>query len=168
MGGDGGFIAKRSEIVKLGKGQRQQIQSNVSDYRYCSLSHEELRDPIVSCKRGKLYNKEAVVKYILDKRLRGQSKVEGDSAKIENTEQDIVAGHIKRLKDVTDLKLTRGDDGRVICPVTRRQMNGLTKFVYMKPCGCVVSQIAVDLVPSATDCVSCGANVIKVVPIKYT
>jgi hypothetical protein len=29
-----------------------------------------------------------------------------------------------------------------ICPITMREMNGATKFVYNRPCGCVLSELA--------------------------
>lgn len=78
----------------------------------------------------------------------------------------LAAGHLRSLKDVQDLKLTpasgtsvgadsasgapstAGSGGQVEygtprweCPITMRGMNGSAKFVYVKGCGCVVSEL---------------------------
>lgn len=85
----------------------------------------------------------------------------------------LAAGHLRSLKDVQDLKLTpasgtsigtdsagapstAGSGGQVEygtprweCPITMRGMNGSAKFVYVKGCGCVVSEIGLRELLSA-------------------
>lgn len=112
-------------------------------------------EPVVSCALGKLYNKDALLEYLLDK------SAYGDGEKI--------CGHVRSLKvrfpvslstpapwcsfnwqDVKTLKLTPNptppspsadplDHARFICPLTLKEMNGQQPFVYISPCGCVLS-----------------------------
>lgn len=74
-----------------------------------------------------------------------------------------VAAHIRNLKDLTTLRLTPNPalatqslaelerssnigttesrpSALFVCPVSLREMNGSVKFVYRKPCGCVLSE----------------------------
>lgn len=76
----------------------------------------------------------------------------------------MVASHIRNLKDLTTLRLTPNpslatataaqeldasnnlgtqEEHRAalfVCPISLREMNGTIKFVYRKPCGCVMSE----------------------------
>lgn len=55
------------------------------------MSSEKLRKPIVACPLGKLYNKEAIIEYLLNK---------------DEFKTNLVVGHIRNLKDVKELNLT--------------------------------------------------------------
>ena len=92
MGCDGGTIPKRDELVRLKK-KPEQVDKNYelnAKWFHCALSQAELSTPIVCCELGNLYNKEAVLEYLLDK-----------SSVTTN-----IASHIRSLKDVKELKLT--------------------------------------------------------------
>lgn len=154
-------------------------------WKYCALSQEELKYPIVACELGKwvrfcymlldhlngitgilaysrirLYNKDAIIEYLLDKSTSNDAVSHIRNLKVSflstNVSEIIVlllkliALLIKffLLKDVTELKLSlnpnyqkdvadKGDDyvGRksseFICPVTGLEMNGKYRFVFL-------------------------------------
>lgn len=115
--------------------------SRLAAWFYCALSKKLLSQPVVSCELGKLYNKEAIVEYLLDK------SVYGDGQKI--------CGHIRSLKDVKELKLTPNpsfkqlsgldsdsmlSNAPFLCPITLKEMNGKQRFVYLPKTGIVASE----------------------------
>lgn len=80
----------------------------------CTLSKEPLVKPICICKLGNLYNKEEIVKRLIEKSM----PKEGFS-------------HIKKMKDVKEIRFDEGDsslakketasvpkDVRILCPLT--------------------------------------------------
>lgn len=161
MGCDGGTIPKRHELVK-GPKRVEKVDKNaelIARWCYCALSQERLRRPIVACDLGRLYNKDAVLEYLLDK-----------SAERPNTE---VVVHIRGMKDVKELNLTdnpawegerprsKGDRyedvhcAMFICPVVGLEMNGKHKFCYLRTCGCVFSERALREVKTEI-CHKCG------------
>ncbi|KAF7711483.1 replication termination factor 2 [Silurus meridionalis] len=161
MGCDGGTIPKRHELVK-GPKKVEKVDKNAelaAKWKYCSLSQEKLRRPIVSCELGRLYNKDAIIEYLLDK-----------SAERPNTE---VVAHIRAIKDIKELNLTdnpawegerrnaKGDRyedmhcSMFICPVVGLEMNGKHKFCYLQSCGCVFSERALREVKTEI-CHKCG------------
>ncbi|KAJ8358618.1 hypothetical protein SKAU_G00151430 [Synaphobranchus kaupii] len=161
MGCDGGTIPKRHELVK-GPKKVEKVDKNaelIARWSYCALSQEKLRRPIVACELGRLYNKDAVIEYLLDK-----------SAERPNTE---VVVHVRGIKDVKELNLTdnpawegeransKGDRyedlhcAMFICPVVGLEMNGKHKFCYLHTCGCVFSERALREVKTEI-CHKCG------------
>lgn len=141
------------------KKKPEQVEKNYelnAKWFHCALSQAELRSPVVCCELGNLYNKEAVLEYLIDK-----SSVTSD-----------VASHIRSLKDVKELNLTNNPTfdqksveqadsyldfqaSRFICPVVGIEMNGRYKFCFLWKCGCVFSERALREVPS-TVCNKCG------------
>lgn len=160
MGCDGGTIPKRHELVK-GPKKVEKVDKNaemVAKWKYCALSQEKLRRPIVACEMGRLYNKDAIIEYLLDK-----------SAERPNAE---AVTHIRGMKDIKDLILTdnpewegerrnaKGDKyedncGMFICPVVGLEMNGKHRFCYLQTCGCVFSDRAMKEVKTEI-CHKCG------------
>ena len=71
MGNDGGSIPKRSEVVKQKKNTVEVDKSAkaVARSTLCAISKEPLHSPIVVCKRGLLYNKEQLIKRLLEKTM---------------------------------------------------------------------------------------------------
>uniref|UniRef100_A0A8D1VID1 Replication termination factor 2 n=1 Tax=Sus scrofa TaxID=9823 RepID=A0A8D1VID1_PIG len=162
MGCDGGTIPKRHELVK-GPKKVEKVDKDaelVAQWNYCTLSQEILRRPIVACELGRLYNKDAVIEFLLDK---SSEKALGKAA-----------SHIKSIKNVTELRLSdnpawEGDKGstkgdkhddlqraRFICPVVGLEMNGRHRFCYLRCCGCVFSERALKEI-KAEVCHTCGA-----------
>ncbi|PKK25075.1 replication termination factor 2 domain containing 1 [Columba livia] len=131
----------------------------VARWYYCALSQEKLCRPIVACELGRLYNKDAVIEFLLDK--------SPDKTPME------AASHIKSIKNVTELKLAdnpawsgdkesiKGDkyddiqSARFICPVVGLEMNGRHRFCFLRNCGCVFSERALKEIKSEV-CHKCG------------
>lgn len=158
MGNDGGSIPKRSELIRT---KQTRARENDADrvrqlWAFCALSKQPLQQPVVSCPLGRLYNKEAVIAFLLDPHSFGSDGL-------------LVAGHIRSLKDLVTLRLTpnpnldppdstpdrattetvavgaaneRDPPAPFVCPISLREMNGSVKFVYRKPCGCAMSESA--------------------------
>ena len=89
MGNDGGSIPRRSEVVKIKqKNQKlEKVQVAKAKASYCILSKEPLKPPIVACKLGNLYNKEEVLRRLVEKTMPYSFR------------------HIKKLKDVKEAKV---------------------------------------------------------------
>jgi len=159
MGCDGGSIPKRDELVKQ-KQRTAKVDQNILNRVHwfsCALSKKALSSPVVSCGLGKLYNRDAILEFLLDRTAYGDG--------------DVICKHIKSLKDVVTLQLelnpsfsetqsvslTNHDQepvSRYICPITMKEMNGKHRFVYLDTCGCVMSEQAMKEVPSKT-CIKC-------------
>ncbi|KAJ7197292.1 DUF602-domain-containing protein [Mycena pura] len=136
MGNDGGSIPDRRDLVRNKRKAEPVDKANQTRarWRFCALSKRRLQEPVVSCALGKLYNKDAIIEFLLDRDVYGDG---------EN-----ICGHIRSLKDVKTLTLTPNsapvppetepsERTQFVCPLTLREMNGLMPFVYLRPCGCV-------------------------------
>ncbi|KNZ76140.1 UPF0549 like protein [Termitomyces sp. J132] len=157
MGNDGGSIPDRRDLVKSKPKAEQADKANQTRARwfFCALS--KAKEPVVSCALGKLYNKDSIIEYLLDKSAYGDGET--------------ICGHIRSLKDIKKLNLAPNSsrapapDGserpQFICPLTLREMNGLIPFVYVSSCGCVFSQAGLKTVTQTSDdelslCPQCG------------
>lgn len=162
MGCDGGTIPKRDELVRQKKKAevKDKDAANMAKWRHCALKHDTLKRPIVVDSHGRLYNKDAILEFLLD---REQFK-HGPS-------------YIKKLKDVKELQLTDNPafkenhsdlaneyldvySSPFICPLNGSEMNGKHKFCAIWTCGCVISDRALRTLNSTTDdklvCPKCG------------
>jgi len=149
MGNDGGSIPDRRDLVKSKPKAEQADKNNqtIAAWFFCALSKRPLQQPIVSCALGKMYNKDALLEYLLDK------SAYGDGADI--------CGHIKSLKDVTTLTLTPNPSydpssdetfkhPPFTCPLTLKEMSGSLPFVYLTTCGGVFSAAGLKAVSSSS------------------
>ena len=144
---------------------------------------------------GKLYNKDAILEYLLNKGAFG----DGDKICSHITSFKVgmpwhgtldgarQAANNFELQDVTTLNLTPNPAfstkdisnsiivsataekplvAQFICPVTQKEMNGKSRFSYIQTCGCVFSEQAFKEVPS-TACLKCGKefSAVDVIPI---
>jgi hypothetical protein len=151
MGNDGGSIPKRSELVKEAAkaptaAQIKEAQQESQDHawNHCPLTSKPLARPVVSDAAGTLYNKDSVIEYLLSGEQRTKEQ------------EDVVGGRIAGLKDVVEVKfeVEEGEAGeekkrnggsggsggsgrkeRWVCPVTRVEMGGPARAVYLVPCG---------------------------------
>jgi len=159
MGCDGGTIPTRGELVKTRKKPEQLSKDSelMAKWKHCAISQQPLKQPIVACQLGRLYNKETVLEFLLDK---------------SNTEQQFV--HIRGLRDVKELKLSENpafkadDDAKsgagqdpcgvspFVCSVTGLEMNGRFRFCYLLTCGCVFAERAITEVKDNWVCFRCG------------
>jgi len=151
MGNDGGSIPDRRDLVRT-KGKAEQADKanqTRAKWFFCALSKRKLQEPVVSCALGKLYNKDAIIEFLLDR------STYGDGEKI--------CGHIRSLKDVKTLKLTPNtapaatsasadstERAQFVCPMTLKEMNGSQPFVYISSCGCVFSQAGLKTITASS------------------
>ncbi|XP_078491328.1 replication termination factor 2-like [Ciona intestinalis] len=157
MGCDGGTIPKRHELVRTkqkSETTEKQVELDMK-WKYCVLTNQLLVEPIVACELGRLYNKDAVIEYLLDKDNKDKPKMD----------------HIKGLKDLHTLVLTKnpswdnkaekGDSyidtnaAKYICPVAGVEMNGRYSFSYIRSCNCVLSDRALKQVRDSVCPVCC-------------
>ncbi|KAI9753141.1 MAG: hypothetical protein M4579_005304 [Chaenotheca gracillima] len=189
MGNDGGSIPKRRELVK--EAARKKTATELKETRHeqqshlwaiCPLSHRPLAQPIVSDSGGNLYNKDAILEFLLPatENSFGVSKVD---------QEEVLKGRVRSLKDVVQIKFEveeeegeeeavskkqngepkKANNERWICPITRRELGPSTKSVYLVPCGHAFSESAVKEV-SGDSCLQCSEkfaseNVISILPI---
>lgn len=66
MGNDGGSIPHRKELVKQVKNKLIRKQNFDNS---CSLTLEPFKPPLVICKLGQIYNKESLLKALIEKDL---------------------------------------------------------------------------------------------------
>jgi Rtf2 RING-finger len=119
----------------------------------------------VSCDLGKLYNKDAVIEFLLDRSAFGDGEdICGHirSLKVSDSLWVLKFSHMLYLKDVKTLSLTPNpapksdspnstvDRGLFVCPLNFKEMTGAATFVYLSTCGCVFSQAGLKAVSSST------------------
>lgn len=163
MGCDGGTIPKRDELVRQKKKAEviDKNAANMAKWRHCALKHDTLKRPIVVDSRGLLYNKDAILEYLLDR------------AQFEHGPT-----YIKKMKDIKELQLTENPSFKpnanelgteyldvysspFICPLTGLEMNGKYKFCAIWTCGCVLSDRALrsvnkNITDDELSCPKCG------------
>ena len=139
MGNDGGSLQSRSVLVKVKEIDRHKKDiDDIEAYFTCAITGKELEKPIVSCLLGKLYNRNALIQYLIEKKE--GTKIVSD-----------VASHIKSLKQVTMLNLE--NPRHYVCPVTNKTF-GRGAFVYLQ-CGCVLAKQKYE------QCPICGQTSLK-------
>ncbi|KAM5439240.1 Replication termination factor 2 [Microsporum ferrugineum] len=177
MGNDGGSIPTRRELVKEAarNPNTTQLKETLREHlehfwTTCPLSHKQLLSPVVSDGVGNLYNKDAVLQYLLP-----GDDIQAISAKADCDE--VLQARVKSLRDVVELKFEV--DGNVdapegkrksrwICPVTQKELGPNVKSVYLVPCGHVFSEGAIREMKS-DKCLQCNepydpSNVIPILP----
>lgn len=154
MGNDGGSIPKRRELVKeaakaLNTTQAKEQLTEQQEYHWstCPLSRKPLAAPVVGDAAGMLYNKDAVIEFLLKEEGREKEEV-GRVADVrregEFKELGCAGDRLKGLKDVVEVKFEIGKEelkegsGRRenwVCPITGRELGPGAKAVYIVPCG---------------------------------
>merc|ERR1712168_316549 len=133
MGGDGGSIPTRRCLVKnkerqIIKDKRVQAASN---YGYCQLSANRLKRPIIASRMGKLYNKDAVIEYLVDrgKNKDGDDKLDGcKSLKYDFFEIKLHNNSSFSEKNEPGTSFTNSFP--FSCPVTDVELNGSHAVVF--------------------------------------
>eukprot|EP00922_Rhytidocystis_sp_ex-Travisia-forbesii_P025896 GHVS01037985.1.p1 GENE.GHVS01037985.1~~GHVS01037985.1.p1 ORF type:complete len:240 (+),score=31.92 GHVS01037985.1:226-945(+) len=170
MGGDGGSIPSRGDVVrtkgykfarnlggmgyvpntqvragddKLGKNEERTVR-----WTTCSISQDRLRLPIVACRLGQLYNKEVLLRCLLEKQLPPH------------------AAHIKSLRHCCKtLNVTLNSSGSMVCPVSLVELEGGIRGNFNWNCGCVLADRAMTNLyhkndqqsqSSSLKCLNCG------------
>ena len=197
MGLDGGTIISRSDILRgqswdvanadggastssrggqlsagkvhTGRRSADPAEQRRARWSHCALSGEPLREPIVCCGLGRLYNREALIEHALA--AHGTFVSERSTyayANRTNQSSGNVASHVRSLRDFFPVHLRAVDGGRrgdrsgegshgragkrsreeatpeFECPVwgVRCGDAGAGEFVAIRPCGHVVSDRA--------------------------
>ena len=101
---------------------------------------------------GDLYNKDAIIQFLLP--------AEASSVDKEEYEK-FIQGRIKGLKDVVEILFETEHDeknrtDRWICPITSKELGPNVKAVYLVPCGHAFSQEAIKEMKSEGKCVQCA------------
>ena len=141
MGNDGGSIPTRRELVKssaaaLSTTQVKEIQTEQQEHFWstCAISHQPLRLPVVSDAFGTLYNKDAIIEYLL---IIG--KMGGDLEKAElEWRGETYKDRLRGIRDVVEVHFRTeglGESQRWICPVTRKALGPGARAAYLVPCG---------------------------------
>ncbi|CAG8527419.1 9568_t:CDS:10 [Racocetra fulgida] len=107
MGNDGGSIPKRIELVKEKQKEARPDQNALK---------RPLQVPVVACALGKLYNKDAVLEYLLNKSAYG----DGDDVKTLN----IAPNPAFKESSASVAHFEQGMVSRFICPISMKEMNG--------------------------------------------
>ncbi|KIW86889.1 uncharacterized protein Z519_12510 [Cladophialophora bantiana CBS 173.52] len=172
MGNDGGSIPTRRELVK--EAARNPTATELKDkqkeylahrWSTCPVSHKPLIKPIVSDYAGDLYNKDAIIQFLLPAEARSVDKQEYEK---------FIQGRITSLKDVVEVQFETEHDGKTksdrwICPITSKELGPNVKAVYLVPCGHAFSQEAIKEMKSEGKCVQCASpyeerDVIPILP----
>ncbi|KAK4935068.1 Replication termination factor 2 [Elasticomyces elasticus] len=161
MGNDGGSIPTRRELVK--EAARNPTASELKDkqkehlahrWSNCPVSLKPLVKPVVSDYSGDLYNKDAIIQFLLP--------AEASSVDKEEYEK-FIQGRVKSLKDVVEIQFEVEHDEKTrsekwVCPVTSKELGPNVKAVYLVPCGHAFSQEAIKEMKSEGKCVQCATS----------
>lgn len=116
------------------------------------MSHKPLIKPVVSDYSGDLYNKDAIIQFLLP----------AEASSVDKSEYEkFIQGRIKALKDVVEVQFEVEHDDKMkedkwICPVTSKELGPNVKAVYLVPCGHAFSQEAIQAMKSDGKCVQCA------------
>lgn len=148
------------------KEAQRELQSHF--WTTCPLSHRPLIRPIVSDSTGNLYNKDAVLQFLLP-----GDETDGVGSGISSKAdcQEFLAGRVKGLRDVVELKFEVDTDGDAhpaptaaaaavamdnssaarqehseqwVCPITAKALGPNIRSVYLVPCGHVFCDEAIQ------------------------
>eukprot|EP01117_Protostelium_nocturnum_P018173 TRINITY_DN7544_c0_g2_i1.p1 TRINITY_DN7544_c0_g2~~TRINITY_DN7544_c0_g2_i1.p1 ORF type:complete len:256 (+),score=95.36 TRINITY_DN7544_c0_g2_i1:48-770(+) len=165
MGADGGSIPRREELVKL-KAKAEKVDPKEIErvkWSTCAISNQILKEPIVACNLGNLYNKEVILKHLLEKTI-------PSSFSHVKSLKDLLTIHPKKNPNVDESNLAVNDKALFICPITGLEVgNNSYKFVAIKGCGCVLSERAIRECGASTTCLVCSKpfsveSVLKLAP----
>jgi len=152
MGGDGGTcpggrFTTKTKKRKLTGAEISQGLNRVERWQQCAITSAKLRDPVVCDGLGNLYNKDDIFEKLLEKRMQGL---------------DPPFHHIQRVKDLIHCNITfkTGKEGMFICPFSRAEGDGNTRFVCVRKCGCIFSRKAMEQMNSST-CLVCGKPLVS-------
>ncbi|KAI9820167.1 MAG: hypothetical protein M1827_005789 [Pycnora praestabilis] len=177
MGNDGGSIPTRRELVKSAsrvptsaEAKATRLEQQEYAWSTCPLSHRPLAAPVVSDCGGKLYNKDAILEFLLP-----NPDGTGDAGK--KDAEEYLAGRVGGLRDIVEVKFASdgeesGDvkehngNGRSspksgqkwVCPITTKALGPSNKAVYFVPCGHAFSETAVKEMGVGEKCLTCNES----------
>lgn len=142
-------IPTRRELVKEAarnptSAQLKETQQEQAEWSWqnCPLSHKPLVRPVVGDAAGRLYNKDAVLEFLLPGR-------DGEELGRKDREE-VLGARVRGLRDVVEVRFevedaAEGEERREkwVCPVTGKRLGPQVKAVYLVPCGHAFSETAV-------------------------
>lgn len=133
----------------------------------CSLTGDPLSDP-VACRLGRLYNRDAVVEFLLQKgRFLYCRKELKNQFRHLSSRSCVFDVHLK-VEGSEKADIQDGREGMFECPITGLPSNGVHTFVAFRPCGHVVSDRALEQIKgreSLDVCTVCSETTIETVPL---
>ncbi|RMZ92522.1 hypothetical protein DV736_g217, partial [Chaetothyriales sp. CBS 134916] len=154
-----GHIPTRRELVKeaarnpTATALKEKLREHLAHrWSQCPVSHTALVRPVVSDYAGDLYNKDAIIQFLLPAEVSPVDKAEYDK---------FIQGRVTSLKDVVEVIFETEHDSvaktdRWICPITSKVLGPAVKAVYIVPCGHAFSHEAIKEM-QAEQCSQCGA-----------
>jgi hypothetical protein len=178
MGNDGGVLAMQRKYMrglgnKMGEKPSEEMNKRFRALirsRVCAVSSEALRDPIVACELGHLYNKEAVLLALLERTLnpafahiRGMKDLipcrftinpnwTDETAAVAAANEASAASEAKGESNNAGIGAFVDEDmtSKYICPVARVEMNAKQPFVVIRSTGWVLSERALKEIGAAS------------------
>ena len=141
----------KEATLKPNTTQIKETQQEQQEYHWttCPLSHQPLKPPIVSDSLGKLYNKDAILDFLLP-------PGDGTPGMSKSDNQEVLEGRVRSLRDVVEVRFQTEEErmvdssGKVssrgfkwVCPITNKALGPGVKAVYLVPCGHAFSTSAV-------------------------
>ncbi|KAI9833188.1 MAG: hypothetical protein M1819_003811 [Sarea resinae] len=181
MGNDGGSIPTRRELVKEAARKRttaqvKETEQEAQQHRWttCPISQQPLSLPVVSDREGTLYNKDAVLEYLLPA-PEHDAAAAAKKAELKKALKD----RILSMSDVVEVKFVEdkqesGDKSsrgpRWVCPITGKTLGPGTKAAYIVPCGHAFSEAAIKEVARDLKCPQCELTYrpVDIIPILST
>ena len=132
--------APNPTTTQIKETQQEQLEFH---WTTCPLSRRPLSQPIVSDSLGNLYNKDAILEFLLPS---------GDStpgfSKSDN--EEVLGGRVRSLRDVVEVKFQTEQEDKSssqalkwVCPITDKALGPGVKAVYLVPCGHAYSESAI-------------------------
>jgi hypothetical protein len=143
MGNDGGTIIKRLLIADLKQEDEGTVKDELTLLTSCRLSSLPLYDhPVVGDYKGRLYLKEKILEYILNKKCASKTPVDSKKESFSGDGKYDGVCHVNSMKDIIDVTITwKKVDGKqcIECPISHSIKTSNCEYVYLRTCGCVLS-----------------------------
>eukprot|EP00210_Caulerpa_lentillifera_P005670 g5422.t1 len=158
-GGDGGSTGAESrdaflKMYKLPKADKvDATEERLAKWTCCQLSGEALNPPCVCDELGTLFNKDAVVKALIDKTIpRSLSHIMSlkHLISIQLSRKPSVKQR-ELVKDSSNYQRSRDGEIKFQCPLTGLEFNGCFQFSVHVPSGYVLSERAIKEAPQAVE-----------------
>ena len=154
--------ARQQTASEAKESQQEQLEHQWST---CMITQELLATPVVADCMGFLYNKAAILEYLLPSDDPDVEQLKFDQSKL-------LGGRVKTMRDVVELRLQEEEDKdakrRWVCPISNKELGASVRSSYIVPCGHVFADVALKAV-SDEKCLQCNEpyaaeNVISILP----
>jgi len=160
-------------VVEGEQSATQKLELLKIKWTICALSGLPLREPIVACELGKIYNRESVIEFLL-----GTGQFEYKKEKLKNNG----FGHITSIKNLIELYPTRNAQWKeleikeisslevsaaempspFVCPISGTEANGRHPFCALRSCGhCFNEKALKEATGKIPNCPMCNKEYTK-------